>query len=104
MNSEERKIYNKEYYEKNKKSIQDRYKQKVICECGRSICKMSSYGTHKRSKFHTEYIKKKEEEREKENMRKDKLIKLLCDKEALKKLKEQELNEESIISFISSLV
>ena len=103
MNSEDRKIYNKEYYEKNKKSIQDRYKQKVICECGKTVCKMSSYGAHKKSKFHKYYIKKKEEERERENMRKDKLINLLCDKEALKKLKGQELNEESIIAFISSL-
>ena len=56
---EERRQRNKEYYEKNKEQISEKYKIKFTCECGVE-CRKSDQKRHERSKFHLNYIQNKD--------------------------------------------
>jgi len=49
------KKYKKEYYEKNIEKIKEKGKEKITCECGRTIIK-ASLSRHKKSKNHLAYL------------------------------------------------
>lgn len=51
VSDEEKKEYNKEYYEKNKYKIEEQAKQKITCECG-CTSRKDSIQRHRRSKKH----------------------------------------------------
>ena len=64
MNTESRKQYNKSYYDKNKKVIQEKYKEKVTCPiCNACVSKAHFYTQHKRSKKCMKVKNKQEQER-----------------------------------------
>lgn len=51
MTKEERAIYNKEYYEKNKDKIKKEHKKIVTCSCGRKVTK-NALSRHMDSTLH----------------------------------------------------
>lgn len=55
MTDEERKEYNKQYYEKNKDRILSNYAIKVTCKCGKSVSR-ANYFKHLDTKLHKNRI------------------------------------------------
>lgn len=69
MDTETRKQYNKTYYDKNKKAIQEKIKEKVVCDiCKANVSKAHYYTQHKRSKKCMK-VKNKQEEEKKEKLK-----------------------------------
>lgn len=51
MTDEERKEYNRQYYEKNKNRILSNYAIKVTCKCGKDVSR-ANYFKHLETKLH----------------------------------------------------
>ena len=56
-NKEQHKQYRKQQYEKNKETINEKLKEKLVCDCG-AIIRVSGLPRHKKTKKHLDYIKK----------------------------------------------
>ena len=55
INKEEMKEYKQNYYQNKKDEIRQEAKQRILCECGKEVCK-GAYTRHLKSKFHKDYL------------------------------------------------
>ena len=55
INKEETKEYKQNYYQNKKDEIRQEAKQRILCECGKEVCK-GAYTRHLKSKFHKDYL------------------------------------------------
>ena len=57
--NEDNKEYSKQYYDKNKQAILEKYKEKIICECGTEVTKYNT-SSHRKSKKHINLLSNNE--------------------------------------------